>query len=419
MSRPERAVLEAVVALGRALRAGGMAVSVDHELTLCRALAEVDVRRREQVYWAARASFVRAPAEVELFDAAFARFWAGMDPAGPPRGAEHGESDPRMPGPQHGGESLPQFRQEQRAGHLLGGQPTRASREVPTAPGAQTGTGNQRGVLAAYSPVEALSERESLGYAPDELAAVRQMAHELRAVAPERRSRRMRASRHGGRLDVRRSLRRSLRTEGEVVEPAWVEPSRRPRRLLLLCDVSGSMERYSRVLLASLQAAVVAGVRAEAFVFATRLTRLTGALRGRDLALALEDARGSVADWSGGTRIGAALAHFNREYARLGLARGAVAVVVSDGWDRGDPDLLARELERLRLQCRRLVWLNPRPGALDGQPHAVGLRAAIPYVDELVAGDDPRARAGLSSLVAGLGRGRPSRPQRPVGFAVR
>jgi uncharacterized protein with von Willebrand factor type A (vWA) domain len=173
------------------------------------------------------------------------------------------------------------------------------------------------------------------------------------------------------------------------------------------------MERYSRALLGSLHAAVGATPKSEAFVFATRLTRLTGTLAGRDGARALERARDAVDDWSGGTRIGRALEQFNRTYAPLGLARGAVVVILSDGWDRGDPDVLARELARLRLQCRRLIWLNPRPAQLDGQPLAVGMRAALPYVDDFVAGHDPRTVAALPRVVSGLGAARPARRQRP------
>jgi uncharacterized protein with von Willebrand factor type A (vWA) domain len=176
------------------------------------------------------------------------------------------------------------------------------------------------------------------------------------------------------------------------------------------------LERYSRLLLASLQAAVAAGIRAEAFVFATRLTRLTGTLSDRDVSRALELARAAVPDWSGGTRIGQALAEFNRGYARLGLARGAIAIIASDGWDRGDPDALARELARLRLQCRRLVWLNPRPHQdAGGQPLAVGMRAALPFIDDFVPGHDPAAVATLARLIGGLSSERPMRPHHARG----
>ncbi|MDQ4130775.1 MAG: VWA domain-containing protein, partial [Actinomycetota bacterium] len=163
-----------------------------------------------------------------------------------------------------------------------------------------------------------------------------------------------------------------------------------------------------------LQAAVVAGIKAEAFVFATRLTRLTGTLSGQDLTRALEEARESVVDWSGGTRIGEALEDFNQSYGRLGLARGAITILLSDGWDRGDPELLVRETERLRLQARRLVWVNPRPTSVGSQPLAVGMRAVLPHVDDFVPGHDPRAEAGLVRLIADLGSGRPQRRQRAL-----
>jgi uncharacterized protein with von Willebrand factor type A (vWA) domain len=415
MRPPEQRLAEAAVALGRGLRDAGLPCSVDDEIVLCRALGEIDIGRRDRVYWAARACFVRGPDAVAVFDGVFARFWAGLELGGGRPVAEHGESDRRMPAPQHGGESLQQFRRDERRGESIGGQPVRAAREISTAAGDGQAECERRGVLAAYSPDEALAESEPLRYVEDELAVVRRLAELLRAAAPERRSRRLRpARRPAGRLDVRRTLREALRTEGEALRPAYATPSRRPRRLLFLCDVSGSMERCSRELLASLQAAVGAHINAEAFVFATRITRLTGALAGRDVERALAVARESVADWSGGTRIGQALAEFNRAYAPLGLARGAIVIVVSDGWDRGDPELLAAELQRLRLQCRRLVWLNPRPASLDGQPLAVGMRAALPYVDDFIPGHDPRAVGQFARLIAALDAGRPARSQRPL-----
>ena len=419
MRPPEVAALRASVALGRALREAGLPASVDRELLFCRALGEVDPRSRSQVRWAARASFVTGPEQLGVFERLFAHFWVGDELLLEEPRAEHGESDPRMPGPQHGGESLPQHRTELRSGHLLGGEASRASREIPTAPGEQAGRGERRGALAAYSPDEQCSTPDPLAFRREELTEVRELAAALRRVAPERRSRRPRASRRDGRLDVRRTLRRALATDGEPLRPAFSAQSRRPRRLLFVCDVSGSMDRYSRAVLGSLQAAVTAGIRAEAFVFATRLTRVTGELSGHDIAQALDRAREVVPDWSGGTRIGHALREFNRRYAGLGLARGAVVIIVSDGWDRGDPDLLVRELERLRLQCRRLAWLNPRPATLRNQPLAVGMRAALPHVDDFIPGHDPRAARNLATLLRTLGSSRPARRQRAVALGAR
>lgn len=413
MIGPYGAVTGAVVALGRALRQSGIATSVDQELVLLRALGEVDVRRRERFYWAARASFLHAPQDISTFDAVFERFWAGLPPLPGEQGAEQGESDPRMPSPQHGGESLPQFRLAGGTQQLLDGLPRRAAHELPSA-AAEDGErfGERRGRLAAYSADEMLADAQPLRYQQAELDAVRRLAEELRRSAPERRCRRMRPARRGARLDLRRTVAGSLATGGELLRPSYESHSRTPRRLLLICDVSGSMERYSRALLAALQGVIRAGLKAETFVFATRLTRVTGPLGGRDAARALEQARAGIADWSGGTRIGAALAEFNRGYARRGLARGAIVVVASDGWDRGGPEQLARELDRLRRQARRLVWLNPRPTELGGQPLAVGMRTALPYVDDFVPGHDPGALGLLARLIGGIDAGRPGRRQR-------
>ena len=409
------AVAPAAVALGRALRRAGLACCVEQDMLLCRALAEIDVRERAQVYWAARAVFVRSREEVPAFDGLFERFWAGAELEPPPGVVSAGESDPRMPATQHGGESTPQFRMDGRSSHLLDGEPSRATREIPAAPGEDPDRAQERsrrGILASYSPEEVLPAPEPLGWEAAELAAVRRLADQLRAAVPERRSRRVRAARRGGRLDLRRTLRSSLRSDGEALRLEWSAPARRPRRVVVLCDVSGSMERYSRALLAALGGVVGAGLHAEAFAFATRLTRLPGPRSGHDAEQARERARLAVADWSGGTRFGAALREFNASWGRRGVARGAIVLVVSDGWDRGDPELLARELARLRLQARRLVWINPRPTDIGGQPLAVGMRAALPHVDDLVAGHDPRAVAELARLIGGRGAGRPRRPQR-------
>lgn len=406
---PEQAILAAAVTLARALRDTGMSASVDSELVFFRALAELDLRERAHVYWAANATFVHNPDERSTFDKIFERFWEGQPLQLAERISEHGESDPRMSGPRHGGEALPQFRQGGGSSAPIDGGQNRATRDIPTAEGEDGTSNQQRGVLAAYSPTDTVAESTRLAFAPDELVALRRLAEEIKRSVPERSSRRLRPARSGVRLDVRRTLRNSLGTDGEALRLAYCGPGTRPRRLLLLCDVSGSMERYSRVLLGSLKATVGATTKAEAFVFATRLTRLTRSLSGRDLERALEQARETVLDWSGGTRIGKTLAEFNRGYGRRGFARGAIVIVVSDGWDRGDPDALASELRRIQLQSRRLVWINPRPMLVDDQPLAIGMRAAMPYIDDFVPGHDPRAILSLARLIGGLGAGRPQR----------
>ncbi len=407
----DQAVVAAAVGFARALRGFGFSASVDSEHVFLRALTEIDVRDRERVYWAAHSAFVHSPDERAVFIAVFDRFWDGRPLVLGEGSAEHGESDARMSGSHHGGEALPQYGGEGKQAAPLDGEKNRGTREIPSAEGDQ-GTSNQQvGVLAAYSAAETQSEETRLAYQEDELAALRMLAEELKRSAPQRLSRRRRPARCGDKLDVRATVRGSMETDGEAFRLSYSAAVPRPRRLVFICDVSGSMERYSRVLLASLKAAVGAARKAEAFVFATRLTRLTQSLGGRDLERALDKARAAVPDWSGGTRIGGALSEFNNHYGRRGFARGAIVLVMSDGWDRGDPVELASEVQRLQLQARRLVWINPRPMTVDEQPLAIGMRAALPFIDEFVPGHDPRAVAGLARLIGGLGDGRPARRQ--------
>jgi uncharacterized protein with von Willebrand factor type A (vWA) domain len=403
------AITVAAVEFARALRNYGLGTSVDSEHVFLRALVEIDVRSGYELYWAGHAAFVKSPDQIEVYRVVFERFWEGRPLVPPVRGSEHGESDARMGGSHHGGEALPQFGGKGKEKVALDGDRTRGHHDLPNADGEDAMSNQQVGVLVAWSANEELTEVDPMSYGQEELSALRQLAEEIKRAAPERRSRRRRPCPTGDRFDVRATVRGSMATDGEAFRLAYSAVRPVPRRLLFLCDVSGSMERYSRVLLASLKVAVGASRKAEAFVFATRLTRLTKSLDGHDFDRALETARESIPDWSGGTRIGGALSEFNRTYARRGLARGAIVLVVSDGWDRGDPHVLAAEVRRLQLQARRLIWINPRPMEVDQQPLAIGMRAAMPYVDEFVPGHDPRAIAGMAHVIAGLNAQRPHR----------
>jgi uncharacterized protein with von Willebrand factor type A (vWA) domain len=405
----DEAIVRCAVEFARALRLYGLSTSVDSEHVFLRALGEIDLRDANALYWAGHASFVKCPEQIETYQVVFDRLWRGFPLVPNQRGSEHGESDARMGGSHHGGEALPQFGGKGTETVALDGERTRAHADLPSADGEDATSDQKEGILVAWSATEDLTLQEAMDYQQDELSALRQLADEIKRAAPERRSRRHRPSPGGHRFDVRSTVRKSLATDGEAFRLAYTAPRTVPRRLLFVCDVSGSMERYSRVLLASLKVAVGASRKAEAFVFATRLTRLTKSLDGRDFERALEHARASIPDWSGGTRIGGALAEFNRTYARRGFARGAIVLVVSDGWDRGDPAILAAEVRRLQLQSRRLIWINPRPMEVDRQPLAIGMRAAMPYIDEFVPGHDPRAIAGMAQLIAGLDTARPRR----------
>ena len=254
---------------------------------------------------------------------------------------------------------------------------------------------------AAWSDEELLRAKDFAAYTDAERAAARRLLARLAARGPTRVSRRTRPVRRRGHLpDLRATTRASLRQGGELLERRWRAPTRRPRRLVLVLDVSGSMAPYARMLLQYVQASVAARARVEAFAFGTQLTRLTLELGGRDPDLALHRAAERVTDWSGGTRIGASLSTLNREHGRR-IGRGAFVVILSDGWDRGDPDELAAELGRLRRTAHRLVWLNPLAADPRYAPLTQGMRAAMPHLDRLLPGNSIKSLEDLADLMEG------------------
>ena len=254
---------------------------------------------------------------------------------------------------------------------------------------------------AAWSDEELLRSKDFAAYTDAERAAARRLLARLAARGPTRVSRRTRPLRRRGEVpDLRATTRAALRQGGELLERRWRAPTRRPRRLVLVLDVSGSMAPYARMLLQYVQASVAARSRVEAFAFGTQLTRLTLELAGRDPDLALQRAAERVTDWSGGTRIGASLATLNREHGRR-IGRGAFVVILSDGWDRGDPDELAAELGRLRRTAHRLVWLNPLAADPRYEPLTRGMRAAMPHLDRLLPGNTIRSLEELADLMEG------------------
>ncbi|MEA2331861.1 MAG: uncharacterized protein QOH58_1999 [Thermoleophilaceae bacterium] len=364
--------------LAASMRAAGVRVGVGELLTAHRALGAVDPADREAAYFALRAALCSRRDDLEAFDAAFAEWFApaqapvpqpppGLDDAAKlalPRTALPGTAD------------LPELGDE--------------SDVVPS----------------AWSDVELLREKDFADYTEEERRRARRVMRRLATAVPTRPSRRTRPARRRGaappaaRLDLRGTMRAALRTAGDPFERHWREPGERPRPLVLICDVSGSMEPYARMLLSYMQACVAARRRVEAFVFGTRLTRVTAELRGREVDAALARAAQATQDWSGGTRIGEALATLNREHGRR-VGRGAVVVLLSDGWDRGEPAELESEIARLSRCAHRLIWLNPLKAHPDYQPLTRGMRAALPHVDEFMAGN---SLASLEELAEALDR---------------
>jgi uncharacterized protein with von Willebrand factor type A (vWA) domain len=251
---------------------------------------------------------------------------------------------------------------------------------------------------------------------PDELRDAERLVEGLRPRLETRRSRRQGLHRHGRLVAPRHMFRRNLQNGGDLVEWLWRRPTLRPRSMTVICDISGSMERHSRLLIRFAMALQrVSAVRTEVFVFGTQLTRVTHELSGRHPDAALERVSAAVSDWSGGTRIGESLRAFNVDWARRVLRSSGVVIIVSDGWDRGDPALVRREMARLQRSCHRLIWLDPLAGTDHYHPLAGGMAAAFPFIDDLVAIDDLASLRRLVELLAGW----PSNGRRPDRAAAR
>src|SRR4051794_5147405 len=254
-------------------------------------------------------------------------------------------------------------------------------------------------VPAAWSELELLQHKDFAEYTEAELALAHRLLARLAARGPRRLSRRTKPTRRRREEhDLRATVRASLRHGGELFERRYRQPAWRPRRLVLVVDVSGSMAPYARMLLQYVQACVQARARVEAFTFGTRLTRVTRELAGRDPDRALRRASDAVTDWSGGTRIGAALAELNREHGRR-IGRGAMVVLLSDGWDRGEPEELSAELARLRRCAHRVVWLNPLAADPRYEPLTRGMQAALPHLDRLLPGNSIASLEALADLM--------------------
>jgi uncharacterized protein with von Willebrand factor type A (vWA) domain len=292
--------------------------------------------------------------------------------------------------------------------NIEGGEPALPRIGVPPKPGEEGEPPPMQEVPlpAAWSDVELLREKDFASLTDAELALAHRLVRRIALRGPLRQSRRTRPARrrgahpHGARADLRRTVRASLRYGGEPLERHWRERVLKPRPVVLVCDVSGSMEPYARMLLQYLQAWVAARRRAEAFVFGTRLTRVTRELAGRDPDLAVARAARAVSDWSGGTRIGESLAELNRSHGRR-IGRGSVVVVLSDGWDRGEPDQLAAEMARLSRCAHSVVWLNPLKAHERYEPLTRGMQAALPHVDHFLAGNSIASLEELAELMEG------------------
>lgn len=377
--------------LGHLLHAAGVGVTPHRAGRFAAALLLTAPATVDELYWTARVTLVSTRGHLETFDRVFAQVFAGVvDPAD-----ERG--DPTAPPPAN-------LRSGERRPPMTGNDaPTPVASPVPGDTGPDRSDEDQDArdtVLAAMSTEERLRHKDFAALAPEELARIHRLLRGLALAPPPRRARRRVRDPRGRRVDLRATLARAHRTGGDPLLTVRRRHHTRPRRLVLLCDISGSMEPYARAYLQLLHSAVV-GARAEAFVFGTRLTRVTRSLRSHRPDEAIRAAAALAPDWSGGTRIGEAIRVFVDQHGRRGMARGAVVVIVSDGWERDDPGLLGEQMGRLALLAHRVVWVNPRRASPRYEPLAGGMAAALPHVDAFVSGHSVSAMEDVVRAIRG------------------
>ena len=393
-------MLHNILMFGRLLRAIGLDLDTRGVSDFVRSLDWIRISRRREFYYAARCLYVSRREDLALFDEAFDWFWQLRVGRDKEMQLDVRRLEDRLRLSVDRSELSKDFRLEKvNQGKL--GEPEDGQPQVKHA-------------TFTYSPNEMLRRKDFGELSEDELREVKQLMAKLAWRLGERRSRRWRPGK-ARQVDFRRTLRRNMRNEGELLELARRQLKMRPRPLVVIADISGSMERYTRLLLHfiyALRISLDSGV--EAFVFGTRLTRITRRLRSRDVEGTLKEIARSVPDWSGGTRIGQALKTFNYEWTRRVLGHRAVVLLISDGWDRGDIDLLRNEMARLQRSCHRLIWLNPLLGSAEYEPLTRGIQAALPYVDDFLPVHNLASLEELADQLERLDDRRPiRRQQRP------
>lgn len=400
--------------LGRRLRAAGLAIGSGQILNLFDALEAAGLERKDDVYHAARAVLIMRPEDIPTFDVEFARFWRDLV-----------ERLPAMLDSSAG-------KDEEAVGKP---EPRRRDKEEPGEGKGEAGTSDEKTMLAIegtdnpedeaasedfeappedvliFSSRDAFRKKDFAQFTPEEVADARRVMERMQWRLGKRKTRRRERALRGEFVDHRTMLRSALKQGGVPVELKWRRRKEKMRPLVLICDISGSMDRYSRLLLQFVHTLETGLDSVEVFVFGTRLTRITRELRKRDVDRAVEDVVNAVDDWSGGTRIGEAIREFNYTWSRRVLRSNATVVLISDGWDRGDPFLLGTEMARLQRSCRRLIWLNPLMGAPGYQPLTQGIRAALPYVDYFMPVHNLQSLEALADLLGAVDDHPPLRRQ--------
>lgn len=375
MTDGDHGLVSVLVGFGRTLREQGLTVGSGDLKTYCEAMTDLDPTDLVDLYWAGRTCLVTRREDIPVYDEAFREYFLSEDSPLEDLFEIKAETDPEGTSPME----LPPL-------------------ESPDEEREQEGL---FGFEASH--IETLKRKSFSECTPEELAALNRIMQQFRLTPPRRYMRRTEPSGLGRRLDLARTIRHSLRTQGELVELSWRKRKVRRRPLVLILDISGSMAEYSRALLQFSYSASRVSDKVEVFCFGTRLTRITDALKTRKPDEALDDAAQRALDWEGGTQIGASLDTFVREWGRKGTGRSAVTVICSDGLDRGDPQLLSTSIERLSRLCHRIVWMNPHKGDDDNyQPQSVGMKIAEPHIDVLLSGHDLRSLEELARVLPHL-----------------
>lgn len=373
-------LLSNCVLFGRMLRALGVEITPTQMVDLVDSLHYVNIGSRQDFKNSARTVLISRHEHLPLFDEAFDLFWRArgktallqLDLSELLQKQEKQQQEEvyrRTPATEQDKQSLPEEEPEEER-------------------------------VLTYSDLEILRQKDFSRLDDEEMAAVRRLMLQTQWQLEPRRTRRTVRAPQGDLLDLRRTIRQNLRHGGEMLHLAHKERKLKRRPVVLICDISGSMERYSRVLLQFIYVVTSRLDRVESFVFSTRLTRITRELRRRNIDEALRKASAVVHDWAGGTRIGESIRTFNYDWARRVLGQGAIVMIISDGWDRGDVTLLEREMDRLHRSCHRLIWLNPLLGAADYQPLVRGIKAALPHVDDFLPVHNLASLEQLADLLA-------------------
>ena len=349
------------------LRSGGLTVPISMSLRFTQALMAVGVGNGDDVYWAGRATLVSRPEDIAMYDAMFLAFFHRNGTGFKVRFEDEAES---------------------------------ASLGTDDGDGDGDGESGDDDILALrYSAAETLGEKDFAEFTKSEMYEAQKVMNKMRLQPSVRDSRRRVPGSSGDRNDLRRTVRAAMRTGGEPLQLSRTRTGVRTRRLVLLLDVSGSMEPYARVLIRFAHAAVVGRGKVEVFGLGTRLTRMTRQLGSHDVDEAVQSAAEAVVDWSGGTRLGDAIATFNDEWGVRGMARGAIVVVLSDGWDRGEPEKMASEMERLQRAAHKVIWVNPLKASPGYEPIARGMAAAMPHIDTFLEGHCLDSLTALSDAI--------------------